>query len=193
MEKGKSWTEAEKEYLRQNYRYDNIDACAEHLGRTRQAIMEKAYRLKIKSGRYLTSSEKEYLDRFQSKSNQMLMKALGRNNASVRKMRKTHDIGSIRDCRCGEYVLSEIGEMMCKHKSTISKIWVKRRGLKAKKVGKRFVFVKEKDLIQFLKDNPTLWDATKVDDTLFSRYKWFQEKKKSDFDKMVQKRWKDVI
>lgn len=187
------WSEEDKEYLRRNYRFDNIDNCAKHLNRSRQAVMKKASDMGLKSGRYLTKEQINMLHRLGRRSNQALSSYLGRNNVSTRRLRRQHDIGSIRDCRFDEYVLAEIGEMMGKSKSTISKVWVKKRGLKVERVGKRFVFVKEDDLIQFLQDNPKLWDATKCDDTLFHGYEWFEEKRKRDFNKMVEKRWGRVV
>ena len=69
--------------------------------------------------------------------------------------------------------------------------WCKQKGLKNRKVG-RYRIVNEKDLFSFLEQNQKLWDATKCESWYFQNYKWFEKKRKEDFDKMVKKRWGNV-
>ena len=47
--------------------------------------------------------------------------------------------------------------------------------------------------VDFMLENPKRWDATKCDKYFFMKYDWFEEKRKADFEKMVGKKWGDVV
>lgn len=188
----KKWTKEEEDYLRKKYPgRKSVAFIAKKLGRTEHAIIEKAYRLHIVKGLYYTEKQIEYLEKNSSKkSYEYIAKRLNRSYISVKK--KMMYLGLGQTYSTDRLTLADVSRIVRKDHSFLKKSWIGLHGLPAEKVG-RNLFIDQQDLIDFMKCNPTLWDATKVDDTLFGRYEWFQEKRKEDFELMVQKRWKDVI
>lgn len=62
---------------------------------------------------------------------------------------------------------------------TVKKKW-KDHGLKMFRKG-NYIVIRQKDLINFLKNNQEIWNATRVqDDSLIMGYPWYKEKRKTD-------------
>lgn len=184
----KFWTTEKDAYLKVHYSYRNITEIAEHFGKTRQSVMTRASRLGLKSGRFLTEEQKSIIENQSNKSNQKLSAQLGKDELTIRKARKLYGCTLI-DGNFDRLTCAEIGRLVGKDKSTISKCWCGKGGLRSKVIGKRYRFVKITDLIKWMQEHPSKWDATKCDNYFFGKYEWFRKKLKDDFDKMVERRW----
>ena len=73
---------------------------------------------------------------------------------------------------------SQITEAVGVSKGVIHKTWVK-HGLKYIKRG-YYCLVEEKELLRFMRNHPTFWNATKCDYYLFYQYPWFIKKLEQD-------------
>ncbi len=186
--KPKFWTEEKDAYLREHYSYKQIDSLAEHFGKTRQSIMKRASYLGLKSGRFLTEEQRLIIENNSNRSNQSLSAQLGKDELAIRKARYAYGTTLI-DGNFNRLTCAEIGRLVGKDKSTISKCWCGSGGLRSKVIGKRYRFVKITDLLKWMQEHPGKWDATKCDKYFFGKYDWFLEKRKEDFDKMVKNRW----
>ena len=63
---------------------------------------------------------------------------------------------------------------------TIYKKWVAKGGLKPMRKGSMVMFSQDR-VIRFMRDHPDYWNARLItDDSLFLRYPWYQEKKRTD-------------
>lgn len=183
------WTEEKDAYLKEHYSYGNITEIAEQFGKTRQSIMTRASRIGLKSGRFLTEEQKSIIENYSNKSNQKLSAQLGKDELTIRKARKLYGCTLI-DGNFDRLTCAEIGRLVGKDKSTISKCWCGKGGLRSKVIGKRYRFVKITDLLKWMQEHPSKWDATKCDKYFFGKYDWFSEKRDKDFDRMIERRWK---
>lgn len=64
-------------------------------------------------------------------------------------------------------------------RDALYKTWYKRHNMKFRRIGE-YLFVDEKELLRFMKDNPKLWDARKCQREFFQQYDWFMEKLMND-------------
>lgn len=183
----RKWTKEQDEYLRKHYRYDNITECAEHLGRTRQAIMARACKLKIPSGRFLNKIGIDFESEM-SKSNKAIASKYNLTDLQVRKIRYLNNYGTMLE-QSERLTLSEIGRLVGKNKSTISKIWVKQLGLNARKYGRRYVMVTVEELFRFMQENPKRWKASDCEDWFFADQEWFNERRERERKQAIQERW----
>ena len=87
---------------------------------------------------------------------------------------------------------SQISEAVGVSKGVVNRTWVK-HGLKFVQRG-YMKLVDETDLLRFMKEHPTFWDATKCDYYLFYQYPWFirklEQDKKIPFEQR-RHRWTD--
>lgn len=183
------WTEAEDEYLRQNYKILPKEEIAEHLGRPITGVQHRAHRLEISSGRYFTESELSELDRNSKMSNVRLGQLFGRTPNSIAKARSLHGLPMTKEGGGNAICMAEVGQIVGRNKSHIYRNWI-RDGLKWHQVGK-YRMVKIKDLFRFMQEHPEKWDATECERWFFQQHNcdWFEKKRKEDFQKMIDRRW----
>lgn len=185
--KGYWYSEKDIRWLKRNYKVDNIEYCCEHFGISRTALIQLCHRHGIKSKRYLSDYEKNYLTCSQE-STQDISKRFGRSYDSVKQARHVYG-NTLIDANYDKLHLAEVQRITGRHHKTIMETWVKKRGLNANRIGERYIFFDQKELLLFLRDNQDLWDATKCEKWFFNGQKWFKEKHEADFKKMQQKRW----
>lgn len=188
------WTEERNAFLAEHYSMENIDMLAEHFGKSRQSIMARASRMKLNSGRYLTEYQRNLIEEHPEKSNQKLCELTGKNELSIRHARYNHSV-SLKDANFDKLTCAEIGRLVGKGRDTITKCWCRAKNterLKYKRIGRRYIFVDINDLLDYMQRHPEKWDATKCEKWFFENYQWFQEKRKIDMQKMIDKRWNAV-
>ena len=183
----RKWTEEQDEYLRKHYRYDTITECADRLGRTRQAIMARACKLSIPSGRFLNKTGIDFESEM-GKSNKAIAAKYNLTDLQVRKIRYLNNYGTMLE-QSERLTLAEIGRLVGKNKSTISKIWVKKLGLKARQYGKRYIMVTHEELFRFMKENPKRWKAAECETWFFEGQPWFDEKREQERRQAIKERW----
>ena len=107
-----------------------------------------------------------------------IAKKLKRSERSVKeKLNALGITGQLTD-RCDDWTFTQITETLGLGPRVVNTTFVK-YGLKFEKRG-RYCFVVYEDLIEFMKNNPNLWDANKVEYYVFSEYDWFLEKLEKD-------------
>lgn len=77
-----------------------------------------------------------------------------------------------------KWTFSMIAEAVGVSKHAVSRTW-KKHGLRYSRRA-YYCLVSEKNLLDFMKEHPELWDATKCDYSLFCKYDWFMEKLSED-------------
>lgn len=184
------WTQEELAYLKEAYeRGDSTMDISKVVNHTQSAIRQQAKRYGIKHKRYYSDDDKEQIRKYVGrKSPKAIAKIYGRNYKTMQQY-ITQYIGTIPE-NTDDLHVAEIGRLLGIHRNNVLRMC--RRGLKSRMVG-RYRFVKEKDLVSFLTEHPERWDATKCEKWYFQKYSWFEEKRKSDFDKMVKRRWGNVV
>ena len=183
----RKWTEEQDEYLRKHYRYENITECADHLGRTRQAIMARACKLNIPSGRFLNQTGIDFESEM-GKSNKAIAAKYNLTDLQVRKIRYLNNYGTMLE-QSERLTLAEIGRLVGKNKSTISKIWVRKLGLKARQYGKRYIMVTQEELFRFMQENPKRWKASECESWFFEGQPWFDERREQERRQAIKERW----
>lgn len=233
MGKGNKWTQEMDDYLISNFSRQNIPDLMEYYGKSYQAIMDRASRLGLKCGRFLTESEKKFIQENSKTMNGVQMaKLLGRSKSAIAKYMRSIDVKSVHywsdddleylEDAMGKVSVSQISRKLKRTESAVRTKAVKSGigcftdnteylsmaevirllGKKSKSVyryaeNKKLKTIKkdkrrmttEENLIKFMQEYPELWDATKCDKYYFGMYDWFQQKRKVDFDKMIQRRW----
>lgn len=185
--RNRNWTEEEFKILEENYPVRTPQEVADMIGRTKASVVRMACIRKVEGSRYFTQEERDYIEKSVGKmSYSYIAKKLGRTYDSIKKYTNKNYCNNYNNAN--HLTGAEVGRILGLNRSAIYKNWSGEGKLKLKKVG-RNVFISEKELIDYLKANPNRWDATKVDKSFFSKYKWFEEKHKADFDKMIKKRW----
>lgn len=146
--------------------------------------------MKKREYRKWTKEEIDYLIKFSEKhSLGMIAKKLKRTAASVCQKRNRLNIPCYYDGRIG-FNLQDIGMLVGRDPKTISRNWIA-KGLKYKRIG-RYIDVKEKDLCEFMKNNPDKWIPSKCDYYFFQKYPWFLnrlEEEKAGGIKQRNKAW----
>ena len=146
---------------------------------------------KIKRKKW-TDKEVEKLERLAMKYTKSdIAKKMGRSVGSVNsKIHRTVEAGLIN--MTDKWTFAMITEAVGCSKGVINKTWTK-YGLPYVKRG-YYCLVDEKDFLNFMKEHPDLWNATKCDYSLFSRYDWFLKKYEEDKKIPVNQRnyfWSD--
>lgn len=133
-------------------------------------------------GKKWTDKEIEYLgNNWGRRSREQVARRLGKSVNACRAKAERLGIGSSSKNTEGIPVF-ELQEIIGVSSSNIFKTWIEGNNLKTKKVG-MFVVVDEKDLVQFMKEHPHLWDARKCDYYYFYTYDWFIDKLMRERDK----------
>ena len=105
---------------------------------------------------------------------------LNRSENAVFLKRQRLGIGGIRD-NSDMLTRNTLSRILGVENRTIQ-YW-ERTGLKSIRK-KPYVMYRHQDIINYLRDHPEDWNATRVtDDTLFMRYKWYKEKRKNDISR----------
>ena len=126
-----------------------------------------------------TEEEEKKLIRLSNKYTQSdIAKKMNRSVRSIHEKLLSLNINGMLTDRCDDWTFTQITEMLGLGPRVVNTTFVK-HGLKFQKRG-RYCFVKEEDLIHFMKNNPNLWDATKVEYYIFSEYNWFLKKLEED-------------
>lgn len=181
------FTEEEKEIIAMYYPVKTPAEVAEILGRSVGVIRGYAYKNNISNNRYWTEEEENYLiNRYGVMTAEGIARKLGKSYRAVLDKISKMGIGSFKDNMDG-LNLAEVSRLVNRDKETIKKTWTK-YGLKIYKKGK-YSIIKEKDLTDFMKNNPDRWDATECEAYFFNRFDWFRKKRIVDRDKMCRKRW----
>ena len=185
----RGWTNEQIEWLKKHYGKVSTSECEKVLGKTKHCIREYAMKHGISSHRYFTDKEKIFIKKMVYKmAYEDIDRKLGRPLGATR--RYCYHNGMLKheldDCLS----LSEASRLTGLDKSTINRTWAK-YGLKITKSGK-YSFIKLDHFLDFMENHPERYDATKCERWYFQNYKWFEEKRKEDFDKMVKKRWGNV-
>mgnify|MGYP003305117869 CR=1 FL=1 len=107
-----------------------------------------------------------------------IAKKLNRSVYSVKNKLASLDINGPLTDRTYKWTFTQITESLGLGPRVVNTTFVK-YGLKFEKTG-RYCLVKEQDLLDFLKENPNLWDASKAECYLFCEYDWFLEKLEKD-------------
>lgn len=172
------WTESDIKILKRNYPRYGAKWCAKKLNRTEHAVHTKAYYMGIKMGLLWTEKEeKRLIDLSENYTMSDIAKKIGRSTSAITNKRNRMELGNF--LTNTEFLtLNQVSELVGRDKGTITKIWC-RDGLQSQKRGCYRVF-HETDLIKFMKNHPTYWNARKCDYYTFQQYDWFMKKYESD-------------
>lgn len=182
------FTEEEKEIIAKYYPIKTPAEVAAMLGRSVDVIRGYACSNNISNNRYWTKSDEEYLsEKYGVMSIEGIAKKLGKSTIAVKDKLKRINAGTFLENTDG-LCISEVGRLVGKHRTTIMKIWIKKDGLKFYSKSK-YIIIREKDLADFMKNNPDRWDATECEAYFFERFDWFRKKRIADRDKMCRRRW----
>ena len=180
----------EEKYILDNINKITYREIANNLGRCVTTIKRYCIKNGLRSERYWTEDEDKYLEeRIPYNNYSSIAKKLGRSVVSVKCRASQKGIAYYMNK--DTYNLAEIAEILGKSKKAIHNL-VKSKKLKSRMINNHRA-ISEESLVEFMLENPKRWDATKVDRYFFMKYDWFEEKRKADFDKMVGKKWGDVV
>lgn len=182
------FTEEDKRIIEKYYPIKTPAEVAAMLGRSVGVVRYYASKNNISNNVYWTEEEESYLEeKFGIMTIEGIAKKLGRSKKSVESKIKRSDIGNLVSNVDG-LCISEVARLVGRDRTGITVTWIRRYGLKAYKKGK-YKVIKEKDLIDFMKNNPERWDATQCETYFFERFDWFREKRIADRNKMCERRW----
>lgn len=181
------FTEEDKRIIEKYYPIKTPAEVAAMLGRTVGSIRRYASINNISNNRYWTKEEEEYLiEKYGVVTAEGISKKLGRSYRSVLDKMQHMGVGNFTSNMDGLHLV-DVSRLVGRDRETIKITWVK-YGLKIYKKGK-YKVIKEKDLINFMKNNPDRWDATQCETYFFERFDWFREKRIADRNKMCERRW----
>lgn len=189
MSTGHVYTEEDIKYIKKHYKPGEIQACADYIGVSVDALRQYCYKHNISSGRFLTKNQLKYLENNINKSNQELAKRFKRNANSFRYSRYHHNFGTIIDSNYDKLHVCELARVVGKHHSTITKSWIGRHGLKSQKIGERYRFVEFSDLFEFMQEHPNFWKPSECEKWFFENEDWFQQAREEENRKIRQERW----
>lgn len=186
----KALTSEKQEIIRKYYPVLTPQEVADMVGMKKQSVIAWAHNHGISNNRYWTKQEEEYL-----------VKKYGKMTVAeiAKKLKKSYRavMDKINHLGIGNYFsnsldlsLAEVCRLVGRDKETIKTTWVK-YGLIITKKGK-FSMIREQDLLDFMRNNPNRWNATKCESWYFDRYDWYQEKKKKDWEALRKERWKNA-
>lgn len=181
------FTEEDKRIIEKYYPIKTPAEVAAMLGRTVGSIRHYASINNISNNRYWTEAEEEYLmSKYGVMTAEAIAKKLGRTSQAVKDKLKRIQLGSFVSNVDG-LCISEVSRLVGRDRAGIKRTWIK-HGLKTYRKG-QYLIIKEKDLINFMKNNPERWDATQCETYFFERFDWFREKRIADRNKMCERRW----
>lgn len=181
----KKWSKDETDFLIKNFRDMPLDKLVEELQRSKAAIQDKAYKLKLKSGRNWTEKELEYLeDNWGSVSLPTMAKKLGRSIEALKLKAGRLELGPFLDN--GEYVtLNQLFICLGRGKSYsyVRDQWVN-MGLpvKRKRVAKNsFQVIYLDEFWEWAQANQTLIDFSRLEEGILGKEPdWLKEQRKND-------------
>lgn len=190
---GRRWTQDEIEFV-QNHPAWTAEKIAKKLNRTPGAVLQVAYRGKIKiKKRYNIWTEEEILafkeDWYNENISDKCLSRLHKGRSIIALRNKAMQLGlGHRMQGKSSLTIRDIMSEMNVSKDRV-RAWLK-KGLKHKIINnkqKRY-FINQKDLLEFLHNHPDLYDASKISDVLFtSEPQWLKNKRKKDRDTYVRK------
>lgn len=181
------WTEEQEEYLRENYRKKGPAHCAEYIGKSVASIWRKANKMDLNSGRYFTEKERKYIEKNIGKvALRDMAKRTGHTYDAIRIYISRNGFAHVSSTN-NRMTIREFSRLLNIDDQTIRKTYAK-YGLQITKAGK-FCTVDIDEAVEWLRTHPERWDASKCEKWFFNRYAWFEEKRKADFQKMVERRW----
>lgn len=187
------WTTEQIEYVKENYGKMPTKELAEKLGRKPQTIAQYCHKHNITCGRYWTKKQENYLESKVGKlSLREIAKRMGKPYREVIEKNYHMKLGSFLD-NSEDLSLAEVSRLVGRNKETIKKTWVK-YGLTIKKVGS-YSMINQEELFEFMEKNPERWIPKECEEWYFETCgcKWFEKRKKEEFNKMVEKRWGKVV
>lgn len=183
----RKWTEEETEFLRKNYKKIGPSECAAILERTVESIWVKARRMNLNSGRYFTDKQRRYIENNIGKIPlSVIAKRTGHSYDAVRVYISRNGLSHVSSTN-NRMTVKEFSRLMHIDDGTIRHTYAK-YGLSITKAG-RFCTVDIDEAMEWLRTHPERWDATRCEKWFFQRYAWFEEKRKVDFDRMIERRW----
>lgn len=187
------WTQEEVEWLEANYLNKSMKQLCRKLGLGKGQVMNKAMKLGLTKCGKISKKRKE-IEMY------LINKTHIKDEDIARMFNVTpHHITSVRSrIQAGRYIdefvdfliLAEVKRLTGWQYKKMYKM--QEKGLVIEKNG-YYRLVNIKNLLDVMKENPSTWDATKCDKEYFQEFDWFNEKRKTDFDKMVKKRWGKFI
>lgn len=187
------WTKEEVKYLQEHYGKEDVWAICDAIGKSRNSVIIKASRMGFAYKEKLTNEQKEYIDnKFGEMSVKNIAKSLGKNPNAVKSYMRRNDFGRTYDNISEKLRIIDICELLGGIPYSSVAEWIRKKKLKSKKIG-YYRTVTVPDFIEFLKKYPNSWDASKCERWWFESYdlEWFEEKRKADFKRMVNKRWQN--
>lgn len=195
--RGTFWTPEEAEFLREHWQEMSDEEIGERLGRSPSAVTNKRHKLGLVTTqrRHLTEEEVQYLvDHWGESTSYCIAQYLGCDEKTVLAKASRLKLGpqtgnaellSIRNVACmlnlDDHYVKDV--FVVKHglkhvrKSVRGNKWTVRK----KKRNRLCYLIKMKDLLEFLRTHPELWDATRVERyALGVEYDWLVEKRKQD-------------
>lgn len=125
-----------------------------------------------------TQEEIEYLKKLRNRyTKKDIARILKRSTSSVNGKIQELGLGGLMD-NTDKWTFVDITRAVGLASGSVNTTWV-RRGLKFVK-RQNYRLVDENDLLDFMKNNTDLWDATKCDFYLFYQYPWFMKKLEED-------------
>lgn len=188
LPKFNEWTEEDVNKLIEYAKEYDVKTIAELMNRTEQAIFIKANRLNItlyKNKRAWTSEEERIFSELWGQiSIEVIAKKLSRSIYSLKVKAIRMGLGSVISNNTDVLTVSDITNVLGVTRDKVISWSKKGLKLKTKKISnnKKFYYVEWNDLINFLKNNQDLWDASKVDYYMLGEeYDWLIKKRKEDF------------
>ena len=184
----KPLSEEKREIIYKFYPILTAQEVADMVGMKKENVIAWAYKHGVSNNRFWTKEDEEYLiNRYGKRTISEIAKHLGKSYQTVLDKINHLHLGNFLENN-EDLCLAEVCRLVGRDKETIKKTWVK-YGLTIRKKG-RFSMIKEQDLLDFMKNNPERWNATQCEAWFFDRYDWFQKKKKNDWERLREKRWK---
>jgi len=156
------------------------------IGRTKDSVGEYLSRNNCQKNTIFTKAQKRYIESYHGRlSISEIAINLGAPRSAVERYCYAH-LGAVKDSD-GNLTLTEVSRITGASVNSIKETWQK-YGLKTKKIG-AFRMIREEELFRFMEEHPERWKASKCEEWYFSDKKWFQKKRKEEFDSNVEKRW----
>lgn len=186
MRKYRRYTKEEADFVRANYQRMSYEEIGNAIGRTKDSVGEWLSRNNCKKNTIFTKSQKRYMESYHGRlSISEIAINLGTPRTAVERYCYSH-LGAVKDSD-GNLTLTEVSRITGASVNSIKETWQK-YGLKTKKIG-AFRMIREDELLRFMEEHPERWKASKCEEWYFSDKKWFQKKRKEEFDSNVEKRW----
>ena len=174
----RSWEKDQIDYFNENYGKIPAREMALYMGKSEQCIIQYAHRHGVSANRYYTKEEVAFIeDNFGTLTTKQIASKLHRPLSSVKGKISRLGLGTYTD-NSVDLHLRELARLLGVEHWKVS-YWIEHNNLPYKRKG-RYVIFPEDSLMQWLKDNPDKWDATKCETWYFERLPWFHEKLLND-------------